>query len=239
MMRGTVPLALMVVVLGGVVAWEAAVLRGDVVVAPPGASRGIGVAPVAAPAVAAPGTAPYAAMLLARPLFSPSRRPAGDGGSAMAGLPRLTGVLVSDSGRVAVFAGEGSGRGAAVREGGTLGAFTVRGIAPGEVTVEGPDGVRTLRPGFGSVAAVPPPQPAAGPPSAAAIMRDGLPPAPPTPGLTHVPGTPPPPAPPPEERAASLQQLLSSPVGVVGVPGLSGPGTPPAATPLPPPNARP
>lgn len=91
--------------------------------------------------------------ILARPLFSRDRRPtpvvAKAGGEAvMASLPRLTGVMVGPFGRSAIFAGPDGGKPMTVAEGATLGAYTVQAIAPGRVTINGPEGVRDLAPSY-------------------------------------------------------------------------------------------
>lgn len=104
--------------------------------------------PVEARAAVAGDVDGWVAKALARPLFSPDRRPAAAGatsGGAGQAWPRLTGTLVSGAGRGAIFAGP---RPIVVREGGRLDGFTVQLIEPGRVTVRGPDGVRVLRPTF-------------------------------------------------------------------------------------------
>ena len=91
------------------------------------------------------------AALLARPLFNPDRRPVPGTAGGSAGVPeppRLAGILVGPAGRSAIFAGTGEGQQIVLREGGSVGGFTVRAIAPGQVTVLGPTGPRVLRPAF-------------------------------------------------------------------------------------------
>lgn len=112
-----------------------------------------GTAPVAAPVPGsgpAPGQAAgWVAATLARPLFSPDRRPPPIDGAARpadAPLPRLTGTLVTTAGRSAIFAGAEAP--VVVGEGGRIGTFTVHLIESGRVTLLGPDGQRTLRPSF-------------------------------------------------------------------------------------------
>ena len=102
------------------------------------------------------------ASILARPLFSPGRRPlapdvVAEAAPAAAVLPRLAGVLVTAAGKSAIFAAEP--RATVVQEGGKLGRFTVRSIEPGQVVVAGPDGLRTVQPSFdlSRAARVPPP----------------------------------------------------------------------------------
>jgi hypothetical protein len=103
--------------------------------------------------------ASVAASVIARPLFTPGRRLAGEpvksAGSAAGqdGLPRLTGIIVGPSGAWAIFAGA-DGKSRAASEGDSLGAFTVRSIDPGQVTLSGPEGERVLRPAFVSASTV-------------------------------------------------------------------------------------
>ena len=89
--------------------------------------------------------------VLARPLFSPDRRPAADATSAtgrsLPGLPRLAGVMVGPFGRSAIFALEGS-KPIVVQEGGAVAAYRVKSIEPEEVRLIGPDGVEVLKPSF-------------------------------------------------------------------------------------------
>jgi hypothetical protein len=99
----------------------------------------------------------WAATILARPLFSPSRRPAAQHVAGPAGpptLPRLTAVLVGEDGRRAIFAGTGPA--IVAREGSRIGDHLVQTIAAGEVTLQGPEGSVVLRPRFlASTAPVP------------------------------------------------------------------------------------
>lgn len=103
--------------------------------------------------------------ILARPLFSPDRRPpaaaSAVSGERLAGLPRLSGVLVGPFGRRAIFASDG-GKPLVVGEGGRVADWTVRVIEAGAVEVAGPDGDHILRPSFENMpeAASHPPIPA-------------------------------------------------------------------------------
>ena len=64
-------------------------------------------------------------------------------------LPRLAGITVTPLGRHAIFASAGNGLPATiVSAGGTVGAWRVEAIHPGDVQVAGPDGRRTLRPTY-------------------------------------------------------------------------------------------
>jgi hypothetical protein len=89
-------------------------------------------------------------VVLARPLFEPSRRPPAEGPGVTAaapGLPRLAGVMVTATGRQAIFAGSGD-KPVILGEGARLGGFTVQSIAAGQVTVTGPNGPQVLHPSF-------------------------------------------------------------------------------------------
>jgi hypothetical protein len=95
------------------------------------------------------------APVLARPLFSKSRRPvpAADGARAVAAsVPRLSGILISPRRRTAIFAPTEGGKPVVISEGEHLGAFIVQTIDPGEVTIMGPNGSRLLRPTFDEAA---------------------------------------------------------------------------------------
>lgn len=91
------------------------------------------------------------AKLLARPLFSPARRPTDATGllarDPAPSVPRLTGIIVTSAGRQAIFAGPG-GKPVVLREGDRFGAFSVQAIRPGQVVLSGPDGTHALGPTF-------------------------------------------------------------------------------------------
>jgi hypothetical protein len=105
--------------------------------------------------------AAWLADILGRPLFSPTRRPADTG---VSGLPRLTGIVVAGSQRVAIFAGPANGHPIIAQAGAHVGAYEVQTIADEGVTVVGPEGTTLIKPIFDvarpSVTA-PPPVPAA------------------------------------------------------------------------------
>jgi hypothetical protein len=161
----------------------------------------------------------WVATAVARPLFSRDRRPtpvsaASGGGPAQGGLPRLTGVVIGPFGRTAIFAGPDGARPVAVAEGKTLGAYTVRAIAPGQVTVTGPDGERVVTPVAdaatrSTLAAPAPPAPAIPP---------GLPPGTLPSGL--LPGAPLS----PQQRATLLNPRPGTPLAR-GMQGLRNPAT--------------
>jgi len=83
--------------------------------------------------------------ILGRPLFNPDRRPIESG---VRGLPRLTGIVVAGSQRVAIFAGPSNGRPVLAQAGAHIGAYEVRSIADEGVTVVGPTGTSLVRPAF-------------------------------------------------------------------------------------------
>ncbi|HEY3912675.1 MAG TPA: hypothetical protein VGM07_22710 [Stellaceae bacterium] len=138
------------------------------------------------------------ATTLARPLFSTTRRPPQRGGAdnaADSGLAdtRLAGIVTEPGHRIAIFAPAGA-KALTVSEGETVGGWRIDNITPLEVSLSGPDGIKTLQPKFD-----PNLVPASGPPSVvdrpavpgaspfpAAAVRPGLPPifnrAPPRPG---------------------------------------------------------
>lgn len=120
------------------------------------------------------------AAVLARPLFSPSRRPLAEGAIApptgqtepeSAAAPRLAGIVVSAASRTAIFVRPEDGRSVTLSEGGRIGEETVLRIEPGQVTLEGPAGRRVARTSIDTAAPPPPPEP---PPAAAnTVTRSG------------------------------------------------------------------
>ena len=92
-----------------------------------------------------------AAAVLARPLFSRTRRPPQEAevGAAPGKPPPLllTGTLVSQAGRWAIFTPAAGGKTVATGVGGRIGTFVVGAITAGEVTVLDPSGgAQVLRP---------------------------------------------------------------------------------------------
>jgi hypothetical protein len=121
--------------------------------------------------------APPIAAILARPLFSPSRRPPqSDPGNAAddSGLAdsRLTGIVIEPGRRFAIFAPQGA-KLLTVTEGQTVSGWRVESISPREVSLSGPDGTKTLQPKFDPNLA-PPPDEATPPPAPAPVF--GVPP---------------------------------------------------------------
>ncbi len=145
--------------LGAVVFWEYQGRHAaDAALAPP-SPRPAAVGRDTAAAPPADLSPRWVETLLARPLFSPSRRPlavAGPLAAAATPLPRLTGVVVSASTRGAIFAAQAGGKGIVVSEGDWIAGYRVRSIAAGLVILLGPEGELALRPTFAPVAATPP-----------------------------------------------------------------------------------
>lgn len=94
-------------------------------------------------------SAPRVLTALARPLFTPDRRPLSPEAAPVPPLnspPRLTGTLVSREGRRAIFAA--GDKPVVVEEGSRIDAWTVEAIEAGSVTLAGPDGPRVMRMSF-------------------------------------------------------------------------------------------
>jgi general secretion pathway protein N len=135
--------------------------------------------------------------VLARPLFSSTRRPpqsaANDGPvNADLGDTRLTGILTEPGHHLAIFAVNG-GRSLRLSEGEDVSGWRIESITPREVSLSGPGGTKTLEPKV-DPNLVPAPQPTPGvnpasrqpPVAAVAPPRPGVPPTglvPPRPGV--------------------------------------------------------
>ncbi len=111
--------------------------------------------------------------VLARPLFSPDRRPVASAARAVNGLARLTGIVITDRQKLAIFAGAPGSRPVVAEEGARLGGYMVRTINGLGVTVVGPEGSMVIRPVFDPTdpktpppqrPGMPPPRPGAPPP---------------------------------------------------------------------------
>ena len=68
--------------------------------------------------------------------------------TAATGLPRLSGTLITATGRTAIFALSETDKPIAVPEGGMVRNFRVENITLGHVTLIGPDGRHTLQTAF-------------------------------------------------------------------------------------------
>jgi hypothetical protein len=88
--------------------------------------------------------------ILARPLFSPTRRPAKiviSRTTAVLERPRLAGVVIAAGGTGAIFVGPGA-KPIFARIGDRIGPYRITAIADGQVTVETPTGTEILHPEF-------------------------------------------------------------------------------------------
>ncbi len=161
----------------------------------PGGDPPLPTEPAAAPdaAPAAPrmprmraGGEPIAA-ILARPLFSPTRRPpqanaANPGNASGLDDTRLTGIVIAPGKHLAIFAPTDAAL-LTVTEGESISGWRVDNITPREVSLSGPDGTKTLEPKFDpnlAPAAAADAQPqrsrrsrSLSPPSASGVRRSG------------------------------------------------------------------
>jgi hypothetical protein len=151
-------------------------------------------------ALAPPKTAEWVASILARPLFSPSRKPdAAPVKEAAAApdqpsndLPRLAGIQVVGTSRHAIFQPTGDTPPLVVGEGEMVSGWKVETIGLTSVKLTGPTGATTVEPRFDETAVPPAPQmPAFGKPANGQPARGTTPgqpavrpPPPPAPGNT-------------------------------------------------------
>lgn len=108
--------------------------------------------PVAPRAAASQRTPVSVEAVLARPLFTPGRAPFHRDHAptpVLAAPPRLTGLIVAEQRGRAIFAGP-DGKPIVLGKGGRLGPFTVVAVGPDGVELDGPPGVRLLRPSRGA-----------------------------------------------------------------------------------------
>jgi len=94
--------------------------------------------------------------LLDRPLFSATRRPTAPlsdmESRPLLSLPRLTGIVVHDGERHAIFTVADAGQRSVVAlEGGRVGSFIVLKIEPQQVIVSGPNGLQAVRTSFDAI----------------------------------------------------------------------------------------
>jgi hypothetical protein len=155
-MRRLAALCCLAAVLGLLLTWEVVAPddHGAVEAAAPAASPGrAGERRPAPQAFDAEALADIATSVTRRPLFSPTRRPPSSPAKSVGPapgrdeVPRLTGVIVGPSGGWAIFAGA-DGKSHAAATGDAVGAFRVRSIGPGVVTLTGSEGDRVLRPAY-------------------------------------------------------------------------------------------
>lgn len=121
----------------------------------------------AAPAVQTPAppdrSEEQLATILERPLFSPLRRPAAASAAVAPGIPRLSGIVIDPGDRRAIFAVLDKPKAVVVKEGGTLGEWSVQSITKDAVTLAKSGETLVLHPGFAPASE----EPAHPPPSAA------------------------------------------------------------------------
>jgi hypothetical protein len=86
--------------------------------------------------------------ILARPIFSPDRRPTGRNTKSVAGLARLTGIVVAGSRKIAIFAGSSGEHPVIAEVGSRLNAYEISEISDSGVTVIGPAGTMVMTPVF-------------------------------------------------------------------------------------------
>lgn len=145
--------AVLTLLLGGCALFGLAILaelHAGTAAVPAGVARAVSRPAAAAvpPAPRAPRLAEMVAATLARPLFSPTRRPPPrSGGSAGLGIAdmRLTGIVTAPGERLAIFAVAGA-KPLIVKEGEEVSGWRIEGIMPGVVSVSGPGGTERLRP---------------------------------------------------------------------------------------------
>lgn len=122
-------------------------------------------APAAAASKASPqgASADQVASLLARPPFNPDRRPMPEAADAPAtataavALPRLTGIMVAQGRREAIFAGASAGKAILVGEGDMIAGFRVQSIKAGEVTLQNGEALHAVQPHYASATGAEPP----------------------------------------------------------------------------------
>jgi hypothetical protein len=89
----------------------------------------------------------WAAVALARPLFTPGRRPLGQPAAADASLPRLSAIIFTGAAGRAVFAADGQ-KPLVVGPGGIIAGYVIKRVAPDHVELTSSGGTLSLRPQF-------------------------------------------------------------------------------------------
>jgi general secretion pathway protein N len=144
------------------------------------------------------------ATMLARPLFSSTRRPPQDAPSGAADSDltdaRLTGIVTTPRHRMAIFALTGD-KPLRVAEGDAVSGWRIESITPREVSLSGPSGTKTLQPKI---------DPNIAPPPGPIGQAGGRVPAPPAAGRPRVPV--------PGAAPAVAQPPPGVPVGPPGTP---------------------
>ena len=88
---------------------------------------------------------------LARPLFAPDRRPVPGTVAADPGMPRLTGIIASPDGAIAIFQPAGGLKPVVAHRGERVGGWEVRAIAADAVDMRKENEVVVLSPSFDGV----------------------------------------------------------------------------------------
>lgn len=104
----------------------------------------------AAPVVRAPVVSDHSAQALAtitaRPLLNPSRRSAVAAAAPGIEMPRLSGIIINHGASSAIFAPADNAKPFMVKDGDTLGEWSVRSITTGSVILASSSGTRVLHP---------------------------------------------------------------------------------------------
>ena len=207
--------------LAGLAAALGLVLAGEWLL--PGRPMPAGAVPLArlhaagrAAALPARKTTAWAEAILARPVFSISRRPpkavAAGLAQAAPGQARLAGIMITRSGRWAIFAPEGGGHALVLAEGGAVNQTSIRSILPDRVVLASG---AVLRPAYDRnrpTAATTPFQPPIAP------FSPGFPAFPNTPGQFNNPNFPQPGFQPPAFQQAGVPAQQAGEDGVQPVP---------------------
>ena len=115
----------------------------------PAATAAAPVAASALPATEVDDTASSLPIILARPLFALDRRPSASGstvGAVSDDMPRLSGILIDQSRRRAIFQPSGDAKPVSLAEGEQVAGWQIQKIAVDGVTLTGPKGTETLLP---------------------------------------------------------------------------------------------
>lgn len=193
---GIAILALLSLALAGIIALELRPVQ-QAELAPANLGRVATPVQARAPAPSADQLQAWLGTILARPLFSPDRRPpaaaAAAPGAPPPTLPRVAGILMDGGRRSVIFASQGDRRPVVVSEGAGLDGFRVELIEAGRVTVVGPSGRQVLHPSFDPNPPTPVALPATAPPGRAGPpglpgLPSALPGLPSLSGLTGIPG---------------------------------------------------